>query len=129
MPTNDSFDRQFRRRARSLRRRPAPRSWERVEARLDRRDRGPRFLGIRPWMIAAVLLLVAGVATLVNLPRQDGGPLAQRAQHMEELDTPLAPVSERIRDYTPLSDGRADGYLRAPGERTGRLTVAPKYRL
>ena len=127
MPTQDSFDRQFRRTARSMRRRPAPRAWDRIETRLDQRTRGPRLFGIRPWMIAALVLLFAGAAILTSLrDRTAPSPLAQRAESMEELDTPQLPSSERMQDYAPVSDGRPDGYLRSPGEGTSRLTVSPQ---
>ncbi|WP_116127378.1 hypothetical protein [Lewinella sp. IMCC34183] len=129
MPTQDSFDRQFRRTALGLRRRPAPRTWDRIEARLDRRTRGPRWLGVRPWVIAAVIVLVAGVAALTHLALPSGETaLAQRAESVEELTAPGA-RQQRIPDYAPVEEGRPDGQLLSRSEPRGRLAVAPKYRL
>jgi hypothetical protein len=131
MSTSDNFDRQFRRTALGMRRRPAPRSWDRIEHRLDRRDRSRGFLtGFRPWMIAAVLILVAGLGVIAGFPPEPD-PLAQRAERMEELSDPvITPGTQpRIPDYRPVEDGRRDGYLMSPSEGTSRLTVAPKYRL
>ncbi|WP_420459866.1 hypothetical protein [Neolewinella sp.] len=132
MSSPDTFDRQFRRTARSLRRRPNPKNWDRIEQRLDRRGGGStRILGLRPWMIAAVLLLVAGYAALTALPTTPNcDVLAQRAQSMEDLRFDGAtPTTIRIAPYAPLQDGRADGTLVSRNEPSGRLTVAPKYRL
>ncbi len=127
MSSPDTFDRQFRRTARGLRRRPDPKNWDRIEQRLDRRGRG-RVFGLRPWMIAAVLLLVAGYAALTALPATpDSDVLAQRAQSMEELPLDAAtPATIRIAPYAPLDDGRADGTLVSRNEPTARLTVAPE---
>ena len=129
MSSPDTFDRQFRRTARGLRRRPNPNNWDRIEQRLDHR-RG-RIFGIRPWMIAAVLLLVAGYAALTAIPGSpDASPLAQRAQTMEDLPVEATPnPTSRIAPYRPLQDGRSDGYLISHSESSARLTVAPKYRL
>ena len=138
----DRFDREFRRRASGLRRAPAAREWNRIEARLERRDRrrglaSPR---VRPWLIAALLLLVAGVAILTDLGHSatDADALARRAESVEELDLPgpapaaPPPAAPRLRaDYTPIAEGQpgrrslTSPRLRA---RPGRLTVAPKYR-
>ena len=130
MPNLEPFDRQFRISARGMRRRPPTDGWDRIERRLDRGTRGPRFLGIRPWMIAAVLLLAAGFAVLLSLPH-DGqyDPLAQRAESMEELDTGTASPASRLPAYLPVGEGRPDGYLISPSEPQSRLAVAPKYRL
>ncbi len=130
MPTPTPFDRQFRTTAQGMRRRPPTDGWDRVERRLDGRTRGPRLLGSRPWMIAAVLLLVAGFAVLLSLPR--GGatdPLAQRAESMEELDASTTIPATRLNVYPSVGEGRPDGYLISPSEPQSRLTVAPKYRL
>ena len=133
MSSPDTFDRQFRRTARGLRRRPNPKNWDRIEQRLDRRggSSSTRIFGLRPWMIAAVLLLVAGYAALTALPgHPDSDVLAQRAQSMEELRLDTAtPATIRIAPYAPLQDGRADGTLVSRNEPAGRLTVSPKYRL
>ena len=132
MSSPDTFDRQFRRTARGLHRRPNPKNWDRIEQRLDRRGGGSvRIFGLRPWMIAAVLLLVAGYAALTALPATDGEEvLAQRAQSVEELPLEATtPASVRIAPYAPLRDGRADGSLVSRSEPTARLTVSPKYRL
>ena len=131
MSTNDSFDRQFRRTARSLRRQPAPRTWDRIEQRLDRRGRpGARFFGLRPWLIAAAVLLLAGVAVFVQLPAHtaSGPSLAQRAESVEEL--PAVEITlPRIPDYQPVAEGSADRQVIGRGEPVARLVAAPKYRL
>lgn len=126
--SSKEFDRQFRRTALAMRSRPAPRSWDRIEHRLDRRGKAARFFGIRPWLIAAVLLLIAGVAALTSLPERAKGPLAQRAEFMEELDSPLTPVPDRIPDYTSKPHNPPEDQLVPPGQR-GRLMASPKYRL
>ncbi|CAH1002217.1 hypothetical protein LEM8419_03134 [Neolewinella maritima] len=131
MSSPDTFDRQFRRTARGLRRRPNPANWDRIEQRLDGRARRGRMLGIRPWMIAAVVLLVAGYAVLLALPEPKvPDPLAQRAQSVEDplLGSTALPTN-RIAPYRPLQDGRTDGYLISHSESAARLTVAAKYRL
>ena len=128
MSNPDTFDRQFRRTARGMRRRPAAQTWDRIEHRLDRRSRTPRFFGIRPWMIAAVVLLVAGFATLSGYANHRSyNPLAQRAETLEELGVESANFN-RIPDYTPLSEGRTDGQLVSRAEPRSRLAPAPKYR-
>ena len=132
MSSPDTFDRKFRRTARAMRRRPAPGGWDRIETRLDRRTRGPRLFGIRPWLIAAIVLLFAGAVALTSLPTTPASvnPLAQRAESVEELSTETAlPSGIRVPDYSPMVDGRDDGYLVSPSERRTRLAVAPKYRL
>lgn len=131
MSRPDAFDRQFRRTAQGMRRRPGPQTWERIEQRLDaRRGGGARIFGIRPWLIAAVLLLFAGYAALTVLPTPPtGNALVQRAQQVEDLAPATAPTSRRIPDYAPLQDGRPDGYLISRTERSGRVVAAPKYRL
>ncbi|WP_116108305.1 hypothetical protein [Lewinella sp. IMCC34191] len=129
MSTPDSFDRQFRRTARGMRRRPSPGTWDRIEQRLDHRTPSARFLGIRPWMIAAVVLIVAGLAVLGHIGQRPAyDPLAQRAESIEELSTSSGTLN-RIPDYSPIEEGRADGELRSRSESRGRLTPAPKYRL
>ena len=129
MSKPDLFDRQFRRTARDMRRRPGPRTWDRIEQRLDKRGGSARRIGIRPWMIAAVVLIVAGLAALTQFPlQQPYDPLAQRAESVEELDSKPA-VLPRIPDYRPLSEGRADGHLQSHSESRSRLTAAPKYRM
>ncbi|MGB3798617.1 MAG: anti-sigma factor [Lewinella sp.] len=129
MSTPDSFDRQFRRTARGMRRRPSPRTWDRIENRLDRRTPSARFLGIRPWMIAAVVLIVAGFAVLSQINQRPAfDPLAQRAESVEEL-TRSSETMNRIPDYSPIKEGRVGGELRSRSEPRGRLTPSPKYRL
>ncbi len=126
----EPFDRQFRNTARGMRRRPPTDAWDRIEGRLDRRTRGRRWLGVRPWMIAAVLLLVAGFAVVLSLPQQGpGNPLAQRAQSMEELEPGSVRPTSRLPTYPPVAEGRPDGYLISRSEPQARLAVAPKYRL
>lgn len=132
MSHSDPFDRQFRRTARDLRRRPGPRTWDRIEQRLDHRDGKARIIGIRPWMIAAMILIVAGVAALTQLPvRNAYDPLAQRAESVEELaDYEVTRV--RFPDYDPLHEGSAADELVSPAEARAprsQLAPAPKYRL
>ncbi|PPK84085.1 hypothetical protein CLV84_4235 [Neolewinella xylanilytica] len=129
MSTNDSFDRQFRRTARGMRRRPSPRTWDRIENRLDSRRGSAGFRTFRPWMIAAVVLILAGFALVANgVGSSEYDPLAQRAESVEELDKAVGTIN-RIPDYAPLSEGRSDGELVSRNESRGRLTPAPKYRL
>lgn len=125
MSTYDPFEQEFRRRARGMRRTPNARNWQRIENRLD--GRRAAIFGIRPWMIAAILVLFAGVAVFSVLT--DGAPdvLAQRPQQIEEVDlSPERIAAPRIQDYAPLEEGRKDGYLVARNQ--PRLAVAPKYR-
>lgn len=132
MSSPDTFDRKFRRTARAMRRRPAPNGWDRIESRLDRRTRGTRLFGLRPWLIAAIVLIFAGAVALTSLPTTPASvnPLAQRAESVEELDAEsILPSRFRVPDYSPMVDGRDDGYLVSPSERQTHLTVAPKYRL
>lgn len=130
MSNLDSFDRQFRRTARDMRRRPAARQWDRIEQRLNHRSAGNHFLlgGIRPWMVAAVLLLAAGFAAVVHLSvPATATVLAQRPESVEELPATTAPL-QRIPEYSPLGEGRLDGEVVSRSEPRGRLTAAPKYR-
>jgi len=96
MATFDPFEKEFRQRANGLRQAPSPRTWNRLERRLDRRRGGGRILGVRPWMIAALVLLVAGVSIISKLADEQDSPLAQRAQFIEELSTPYTPAEEFI---------------------------------
>lgn len=91
MASFDPFDREFGNRARGLRRTPSTQSWNQLEQRLDRRRRGTRILGIRPWLIAAMFLIVAGVTIVANMNQDPNNPLAKRAEFMEELSTPYPP--------------------------------------
>ncbi|THH41052.1 hypothetical protein [Neolewinella litorea] len=128
MPKQDSFDRQFRRTARAMRRRPAPRQWDRIEQRLDQHRRSGVY-GLRPWMVAAVVVLLAGFAALTHFsPPRHASVLAQRPESVEDL-SPTGDTFLRIPDYTPVDEGRADGELISRFEPRGRLTAAPKYRL
>ncbi|NJB85806.1 hypothetical protein GGR26_001551 [Lewinella marina] len=127
----DSFDRQFRRTARGMRRPAGPQQWDRIEQLLSRRQSGPAavsWMGVRPWMVAAVVLLVAGFAAFTQLPRpaQDT-VLAQRPESVEDLAL-TATTFPRIPDYTPVSEGRPDGEVISRSEPRGQLTPAPKYR-
>ena len=127
MSRNDLFDREFGHRARGLRRTPSTRSWDQLEARLDRRRRGTRILGIRPWMVAALFLLAAGVAIISDLTPRQADVLAQRAEFMEELTTPFVPsepfTPEFHLDGTPIgSEAEVDPDFR-------EVPVADKYRV
>lgn len=126
MSRNDLFDREFGHRARGLRRTPSARSWDQLEARLDRRRRGTRILGIRPWMVAALFLLAAGITVIAELTPREPAVLAQRAEFMEELSTPFVPqepfVPEFNLDGTPIgSEVEVDPDFR-------EVPVADKYR-
>lgn len=105
MSTLDPFDRKFGNRARQLRRAPNAQAWDRLEARLDQRRRRTRLFGVRPWLVAAMLLLVAGVAALSDLGRQPSNPLAKRAEFIEELHAPYVPAEPfQPRDYDPATE-------------------------
>lgn len=91
MATFDPFESEFRRRATGLRRNPSAQAWNRLEHRLDQRG-GVRIFGIRPWMVAALLLLlVAGASIVTSVTTDRNNPLAQRSQFIEELSTPYTP--------------------------------------
>ncbi len=101
----DPFEREFRRQAAGLRRTPSPRAWNRLERRLDRRNSGGTILGIRPWMIAALLLLVAGTVVLTDFAAPQDNLLAQRSQSIEELTKPYVPEEPFVpQDYQPDPD-------------------------
>lgn len=93
MANFDPFENEFRQRASSLRRTPSPKAWNRLENRLDRKGSsgGGAILGLRPWMIAAIFLLVVGMVGLSVLEQPSASPLAQRAQTIEDLDNAFAP--------------------------------------
>ncbi len=95
MATFDPFESEFRRRATGLRRTPSAQAWNRLEHRLDQRG-GVRIFGIRPWMVAALLLLVAGASIVTSLVTDRNNPLAQRSQFIEELSTPYVPEESFI---------------------------------
>ncbi|MEL7159338.1 MAG: hypothetical protein AAFN92_01160 [Bacteroidota bacterium] len=98
MATFDPFEKEFRRQAQGLRRSPSPRTWNRLEHRLDRGRGGARIFGIRPWMIAALFLIAAGVSVFASLAERQESVLAQRAQIIEELTAPYVPVE----DFSPV---------------------------
>lgn len=92
MASFDPFEKEFRSRAQGLRRTPSTQGWNRIEQRLDRRRRGgASVFGIRPWMIAALVLIVAGVSIISNIGADRNNPLAKRAEFMEELSSPYVP--------------------------------------
>ncbi|MTB51441.1 hypothetical protein [Lewinella sp. W8] len=126
----DPFDQAFRRRANSLRRTPSPRAWNRVENRLDRRRGGTTILGIRPWMIAALLLIVAGVTVVSEMNTRANNPLAKRAESVEELSSPYTPdeTFTPVEYYKAIPDGKAGRILIVRGSEYRDLTVAPQYR-
>lgn len=123
----DPFEREFRRQAAGLRRTPSPRAWNRVERRLDRRSSGGTILGIRPWMIAALILLVGGTFVLTETAAQQDSLLAQRSQSIEELSTPYTPEEPFVPgDYQP-SHNEATEALQEEGFRD--VVVAEKHRV
>ncbi|MFT6001209.1 MAG: hypothetical protein ACI81P_003678 [Neolewinella sp.] len=92
MASFDPFEKEFRSRAQGLRRTPSNQGWNRIEQRLDRRRRGGvSIFGLRPWMIAALVLIVAGVSIISNIGEDRNNPLAKRAAFMEELSSPYIP--------------------------------------
>lgn len=92
MASFDPFEKEFRSRAQGLRRTPSNQGWNRIEQRLDRRRRGgASIFGIRPWMIAALVLLVAGTTIISKIGEDRNNPLAKRAEFMEELSSPYVP--------------------------------------
>ena len=133
MANFDPFEKEFRSRANALRRDPSAKTWDRLERRLDRRDRsgGMHILGIRPWMIAALVLLVAGAFGLSNLSPPQSGPLAQRAQSVEDLDAAFSPAenfdADAFRDQIEQNQAATTDDSGAPaGFRD--VVVAEKYR-
>ena len=98
---------------------PASSTSTRTKARPEPRSR----------MRRSVVLIVAGLAVLGHIGQRPAyDPLAQRAESIEELSTSSGTLN-RIPDYSPIEEGRADGELRSRSESRGRLTPAPKYRL
>ncbi|TXF89726.1 hypothetical protein FUA23_09775 [Neolewinella aurantiaca] len=91
MASFDPFDREFGNRARGMRRTPSVQSWSQLEERLDQRRRGTRIFAIRPWMAAAVFLIVACVFTIAEIKQDRNNPLAKRAEFIEELSAPYVP--------------------------------------
>lgn len=127
MASFDPFEKEFGRHARSLRRTPAPRSWDQLEARLDRRRNGTRILGIRPWVLAAIVLIVAGVSVISNVGQQRNNPLAKRAEFIEDLSSPYVPTEafqpqEYLPGHAPASTEEQDPTFRD-------VVVAEKYRV
>lgn len=121
----DPFEREFRRQAAGLRRTPSPRSWNRIERRLDRRQSGGGLLGIRPWMLAALVLLIGGVFTITTSAGKQHDVLAQRAESVHELSAPYEPAE----DFVP---GDYQGQTVSEVEHTKEfrdVTVAKKYRV
>ena len=88
----DPFEQEFRRQAQGLSRDPSVRTWDRLERRLDRRRAPVRVF--RPWMVAALLVLAAGLALVSDLGNDRDSPLAQRSERMEELSAPYVPVED-----------------------------------
>ena len=131
MATYDPLERQIRQRAHSMRRTPSTQAWSRVERRLDRTGR-TGVLGLRPWMIAALFLVVAGVLGLgLVLTEREASPLAQRSESVEDLGDAFAPVDnfdvEEYREWLQSEDTSAAGRTPRPADFRD-LTVAKKYR-
>ena len=123
----DPFEREFRRQASGLRRTPSSRSWDRIERRLDRRASGGNILSIRPWMIAAFVLIVAGTFVLSNVVSDNNNLLAQRSQGFEELSNPYTPEEAFVpKDYHPEQDAGED-IVRDEGFRD--VMVSKKHRV
>ena len=127
MASFDPFDREFGNRARGMRRTPTTQSWSQLEQRLDRRRRGTRILGIRPWLIAAMFLIIAGVTIVANMEQDRNNPLAKRAEFMEDLSAPYVPAEtfvpgEYREDATGNEEVKNDPDFRD-------VVVADKYRV
>lgn len=127
MPTFDPFEKEFGTRARGLRRTPSAQSWNQLEQRLDRRRRGTRILGIRPWMIAALVLIVAGVSIIAQTGNDRNNPLARQAEFIEELSTPYTP--EEVFEPKEYIEGHADGEEVKQDPDFRDVMVAEKYRM
>lgn len=127
MATFDPFENEFGKRARSLRRTPSTQSWNQLEQRLDRRRRGTRILGIRPWMIAALVLIVAGVTIIANAGNNHDNPLARQAEFVEELSAPYTP--EEVFEPKEYIEGHTDGEVVKQDPDFRDVMVAEKYRM
>ncbi len=129
MASFDPFEKEFGRRARGLRRTPSADSWNRIERRMDGRRRGgASIFGIRPWMIAALVLIVAGVTIISKVTEDRNNPLAKRAEFMEELSTPYTPEQTfEPEEYTPGRSLDSETETQDPDFRD--VEVAPKYRV
>ncbi|NJC24654.1 hypothetical protein [Neolewinella antarctica] len=137
----DPFDNEFRQRANSIRRTPSPRAWNQLEHRLDRKGRTAtqRFIGLRPWMIAALLLLIAGTVGISLLTNRPVSPLAQRSQSVEDLNSAFSPSDnfdvdafrtrlQTTEPGTPDPDSYRDRDRANTPAEFRDLTVAEKYR-
>lgn len=87
----DPFERAFRDRAQGLRRHPDERTWDRLDRRLRARRR-PVTRVLRPWMIAALFVLAAGLTFVAQSVTRSENPLAQRSEFIQELSTPYQPA-------------------------------------
>ena len=94
MANFDPFEQDFRQRANGLKLTPNPKTWDRLERRLDRRSRnsGMRIFGVRPWLLAAMVLLTAGAFVLMTAIPTTSSPLAQRAESVEDIDAAFQPI-------------------------------------
>ena len=133
MANFDPFENELRGRAGAMRRTPSPQAWNRIERKLDRRGRrnGALVFGLRPWMIAAMLLLVAGLVAITTLDRPDASPLAQRSESIEDLDAAFAPAdnfdAEAYRTWLLQSDAGTGDSTDSPSDFRD-VTVNAKYR-
>ena len=132
MANFDPFEQDFRQRANGLKMTPNPKTWDRLERRLDRRGRtsGLRIFGVRPWLLAAMVLLTAGAFVLMTSLPTASSPLAQRAQSVEDLDAAFQPIDnfdaegyrEQLRQDAPVFGDEA------PSLDFRDVVVAEKYR-
>ncbi|MEM9930540.1 MAG: hypothetical protein AAF840_12020 [Bacteroidota bacterium] len=129
MASFDPFEKEFSRRARGLRRTPSNDAWNRLERRMDgRRPGGATIFGIRPWMIAALFLIVAGVSIISKVTDDANNPLAKRAAFMEELSTPYVPEQAiEPANYLPSPPLNPQENLSEADFRD--VEIAPKYRV
>jgi precorrin-2 methylase len=81
-------------------------------------------------MIAALLLIVAGVTVVSEMNSRADNPLAKRAESIEELSVPYAPEENftPVEYYEAIPDGKAGRILIVRDGSYRDVTVAPQYR-
>lgn len=93
----------FRKNQHKLNERPSARTWERLESRLDDHRRRGRVTMIRQWSMAAAVLLLIGVVSLLgtfgNLT-SDNAPIADsQMEYLNVSPSEQAESVEQIRRY------------------------------
>ena len=131
MPEQDPLEELFRQNAGRMDQRPSLRSWRRLERRLDGR-RGTRATQgpLRPWMYAAaaVLLICMAALGLNDTSLSTTNPLAQRPEHIEELEQHASEVI-RTSAYQGIEEGERGQILRVKNDKRPMLMPAEKYRI